>query len=166
MSEELESLHARINRSLISEEDFVEAENYAKRIDSAGDLEAKKGLIIATIICYGRPFSMNERKSISEAVPRIELDPHEALSEKERALHDLLVALRNKVVAHSEYQMNPVSWSSGTETGFSFQSARFNLVDAGIIPRELEELCRKRKKQCMDLSFQLNLKLAALKNAP
>jgi hypothetical protein len=165
MSEQIQSLRRQINRCLRSEVDFREAETYAMRIASAGDQEIKRALTIATIICYARPFSRNERDGNAEAEPNISFAPQEGLSAAERGLHDLIIKLRNKAVAHSEHSFNPAYWVAGSERHISYHAPEYEFEKAIKSPADLVTLCRKMKKRSMDLSFKLNERLAKLENA-
>lgn len=155
----------KINRSLLSEIDFVEAESYAQRITQAQDNVIRRALLIAAIVCYARPFSRNELSADAKAESQLPLDPYEGLSDREKELHNIIVKLRKKAIAHSEHDMNPATWHSGSEQGFSYRAEEYDLEVQLPDANELEALCRKRKKQSMNLSFELNLQLVALQNA-
>ena len=159
------SVEKKINRSLRSEVDFIEAESYAQRITQARDGETKRALLISTIVCYARPFSKNEWSPNAKAENQLPLDQYDGLTDRETALHDLIVRFRNKAVAHSEHEMNPATWHSGSDQGFSYRAKEYELEEQLPDATELEALCRKRKKQSMDLSFKLNLQLVEMQNA-
>ncbi len=165
MSESHAELKRKINRSLRSETDFMEAESYSQRLAHCYDDIMKRAMLTAIIICYCRPFSRNEQSSTAEATNKISLDEAEGLTDRQLALHKKLIHLRKKVVAHSEHETNPATWNAGTDNAFSYQAQEFNLIKELPNPTELESLCRKRKKQSMDLTSRLNSQLVALQNA-
>jgi hypothetical protein len=99
-------IEKRFRRSHISADDFDRALTFIK--------EARKqhfrstiyeALLISAIIYYARPFSSNEQRKnpnpLSEATIDKELMGFE--DPKEQKLHDEIIDLRNKAVAHAEY---------------------------------------------------------------
>jgi hypothetical protein len=69
---------------------------------------AYEALLISAIIYYARPFSSNEKKDSTH--PSESRVPEEVLSElleEEIALHEKIITLRNKAVAHAEWSYHP-----------------------------------------------------------
>ena len=69
---------------------------------------AYEALLISAIIFYSRPFSGNERKdSPHPSESRVPDDVLSGLLEEERKLHEEVVTLRNKALAHAEWNYHP-----------------------------------------------------------
>jgi hypothetical protein len=61
-----------------------------------------EALLIAAIIFYARPFSSNERNKDAKAASRITNQVIDHLSNEEKELHEKIIKLRNKALAHAE----------------------------------------------------------------
>ena len=66
-----------------------------------------EALLLSAIVFYVRPFSGNERGNDSKAESRVDLAVINQLNEEERQLHERLLDLRNKAVAHAEWTFHP-----------------------------------------------------------
>lgn len=104
----------QLKRLLISGKDLREADRYLGVLEShpeAGPL--RDALLISAVICYARPFSHNQDSSQAVATPSLRT----ALPPELGELHDQLLMLRNKAIAHSDYEANSVNlmvFPSGT----------------------------------------------------
>ena len=100
--------YPRVNRLLISRKDIETAIEFAAAAaceDFAKNLTVQRALITAAIIAYVRPFSRNYDHP--EAVGHLEV-PLDSLTEEEHKLHNKLMTIRDKAIAHSDFEMNPV----------------------------------------------------------
>ena len=89
--------------------DFEKSITYAKEAErhSPSRPTAYEALIFAAIVCYYRPFSPNEKDKNSPAASQVSLEDFSPLTSDEAILHERCRELRNKALAHSEYQFNP-----------------------------------------------------------
>ncbi len=141
-----------VTRTQISGDDFRCAKKFinAVRGYAVGTTEYE-ALMHAAIIAYARPFSGNERGTDPPSDPK--LDPAlVAFEGADRALHDRIISLRNRVVAHAESAQNPVELlpmkSDATiADGFSTQSQRWDvvneLIDLDAFHRIADAMCRR-----------------------
>lgn len=141
-------------RATISERDFEEAEGYLVEYPDSSSAMAQKAFLVAAVIAYGRPFTKNERNSNSKASARVPLINDHLLTDQEKHMHESLLRLRNKAIAHSEFEYNPVSLGEVVINGISFKVDSFEILNAGIDIHAFLVLCRKRKKQAMDTGFE------------
>ena len=136
----------QFNRLSISIRDFEQAVAYAERAatTSRGALEYQ-ALLFSAIVSYYRPFSPNERKSTAAASSLLSVTDFSTLMSEELALHDKCKVLRNKALAHSEYEVNPTELdvSSGVIT-----SRPFDLLAHAPDPVELAALARRLAQSC------------------
>ena len=102
------------NRLSISVRDFEQSMRFLRELPAlyGADIEickdtVRESLVLSAIISYARPFSRNEKDEAAKADPKITGDVLEDLSAQERTLHDKIMNLRNKAVAHSEFAFNP-----------------------------------------------------------
>lgn len=99
----------RINRLTIASLDL---ENCIRFLDELSSQRygstAYEALLISAIIFYSRPFSGNERKeSPHPSESRVPDGVLSGLLEEERKLHEEVVTLRNKALAHAEWSYYP-----------------------------------------------------------
>jgi hypothetical protein len=96
------------NRLTIAIIDFKKSIDYAEEAAqySPSDL-AHEALLFSAIVCYYRPFSPNEKKKDSAAASQLKLEDFSPLTTAESELHERCKELRNKALAHSEYEFNP-----------------------------------------------------------
>lgn len=140
-------------RAAISECDFNEAETYLVELPNASSDIVRKALLVAAIIAYGRPFTINEKTKPPKASPKITLLNDHLLTDEQRAMHEHLMTLRNKAIAHSEFSRNPVALGAVQENAISFKAEPFEILKEQISPVLFLALCRRRKKQAMDTGF-------------
>lgn len=100
---------ARINRLTSASLDLENSISFVEELSNQEyGSTAYEALLISAIIFYARPFSGNEKKGSphpSESrVPEVVLSE---LQEEERKLHEEIVSLRNKAVAHAEWSLHP-----------------------------------------------------------
>lgn len=141
-------------RATISERDFEEAEGYLVEYPDSTSIMARKAFLVAAIIAYGRPFTNNEQSSDSKASAKVSLINGHLLTDQEKRMHESLLKLRNKAIAHSEFEYNPVDLGEVAVNGISFRADSFEILNEGIDVNAFLVLVRKRKKQAMDTGFE------------
>jgi hypothetical protein len=99
-----------LNRLTISRQDFEKCRDFLTEIPAQeyGSI-VYEGLLLSAIVSYGRPFSGNERANAPNAESRVGVSILDGLKAGERKLHDQIVQLRNKAVAHAEWQYHPTN---------------------------------------------------------
>ncbi|CAG1066776.1 hypothetical protein BAC1_02409 [uncultured bacterium] len=92
-----------INRLTISRRDLEQCQKFLDEIKKTfyGSI-TYEALLISAIIAYARPFSNNEHNKKPSADSSIDNSVLEKLTSKEIELHNKLIILRNKAIAHSE----------------------------------------------------------------
>lgn len=115
-------LKKQYNRLHISEEDFYEAQIYIRRCIELDDPAVKRGLKVAALISYCRPFTQNKGESGASTTITITYSKDKNLIDFKRReiidkefdlqaldkLHGKAMSIRNMSVAHSSYESNPV----------------------------------------------------------
>src|SRR5436309_9472689 len=106
----------KFNRTHLSILDFEQAQRFmaAAREQPVASVE-HEALLLAAIICYGRPFSGNERERNAAAASKLAPELV-VLTSNDRALHDRILTLRKKAVAHAESKYNPMKFVSGPKS--------------------------------------------------
>lgn len=126
----------QFNRAYISMQDMercIESLECASSALDRGDYKAARALITSAIVCYGRPFSGNTDHPKATANTSFKL---RALSQEQRTLHNHILELRNKVIAHSDAERNPVQLDSSSATGWVAGSRLYDpLAETEIIPQ-------------------------------
>jgi hypothetical protein len=162
MSDQQLMIRAQFNRAWISEEDFKEAESYLNVLTAEQSSEVKSALLLSAIVSYARPFLKNKSVNGLAATATLKLRPNKDLTPDEYLMHKYLLNLRNKTLAHSDYEMKPVRWSSGSENGFFVDYRQFSLLAEPLDPQEFQRLCRKLKMHCARQSMALSNRLAVM----
>lgn len=151
-----------VKRTQISRDDFADAKRFidAARKNASDSIEYE-ALVQAAIIAYARPFSGNERGQDSPSDRN--LDPAVvALDGEDRILHDRIITLRNKAVAHAASVNNPVEIlplkSEATITdGFSTQSHRWSAareqIDLDAFHRIADAMVYRCTDHLLDIVF-------------
>jgi hypothetical protein len=100
----------KFKRTHLSSLDFEQAERFIKAAQQHPVASAEHdALLLSAIISYARPFSGNERDRNAAAASS--LAPELVVLEAgDRELHDRIIALRNKAVAHAESKYNPMEF--------------------------------------------------------
>lgn len=150
-----------LNRFTISVHDFEEAKKFLAeaRQQKFGSVSCVALLIVA-IIYFARPFSSNEKDKNSNAISKIEIDWFTDISSEEKELFDDLIRIRNKCLAHAEFQYYPASIDD--ETGV-IRSRRFSIlehpIDLNVFQILLDKLINQSHNNRVDYSIALrNLK--------
>ncbi len=133
------------NRFSIAVFDFEKSITYGEEAMKHLPSElAYEALLLASIVSYYRPFSQNEKNKNSSAISQMKLEDFLPLTTKEAELHEHCKNLRNKALAHSEYELNPTRLSS---TGVII-SRLFSLLLHAPAITDLVALARKLADEC------------------
>jgi len=143
-------------RIALSAHDFEEAEQFvltAKK-HAIGSREHEAALL-AAITCYARPFSGNELRGSTRADSNLTgVDLQAVLGAEDLELHERIVTLRKKVVAHSEAEHNPVERIvTGVKQrpgsyGYITSRRPWNVVSEQLDLDALERISQKMKVKC------------------
>jgi hypothetical protein len=103
-----------LNRLTISRHDFEKCRDFLLELSAHeyGSI-VYESLLLSAIVFYARPFSGNERGNLSKAESKVVADVLNTLTAAERSLHDQIIQLRNKAVAHAEWQYHPTNVTKG-----------------------------------------------------
>ncbi|HUX74875.1 MAG TPA: hypothetical protein VMV25_13415 [Steroidobacteraceae bacterium] len=140
---------ARFRRTQISRQDFTQAAVFvaAARKYSLDSIEYE-ALIIAAIIHYARPFSNNEKGKAPPSDPKVAPELME-FDDEQLKLHEHILALRNKAVAHAEYTNYPIDVSAdGTSGGLEVTSYRWTVATERLDPFGFKCLADEMANRC------------------
>ena len=133
------------NRANISKRDFEAALRFLDEIKKIPNSTQDEALLISAIIAYCRPFSHNE-KDPKDASVKISSDIILSdYTEEEKELHDKLIQLRNKAIAHSEYSYNPTKINPKTKI---IASRCFSVLTENINLEIFKGLTNKANSNC------------------
>lgn len=152
----------KMYRAHISEKDFKQALRF---IDAAQATDIStvehEALVIAGIIAYARPFTSNERpekgKPLPAAAASLEEVDFPALG-VDAHLHERIVKLRMKAVAHSEAELNPMKFD-----GMAFVSRPWHPVGAGIDLAAFRDMAAKLHQHCLNQKADLSRAVSAMR---
>jgi len=155
------ALKREVHRAHISLRDFEDAARFieaAKRHDLASD--EHEGLLLAALIHYARPFSRNEVDPNAAADVRLEIRGGVDAVLKtagELTLHQRIINLRNKAVAHAESEFNPMKIlpkpprdPAAGVTYLMTSSRRWHAVQENIDLDEFGRIVEAMRAYCME----------------
>lgn len=147
-----ENVDKQFNRYLISSEDFLEAKEYLEALkENPVEVIVQRALLTAAIVCYARPFT-NNSGSRENAIPVISQKFINNIGPKEKELHDKIIELRHKVVAHSDFDAKPCE--RGIE-GTALM-ADVDVLKVGIDTELFHLLADSMAARCMKKNIELN----------
>jgi hypothetical protein len=116
-------------------------------------------LLLAAVVFYARPFSNNEREKDAQLTPRL-ADSLVPFKDAELKLHERILLLRNKAVAHGESAFNPVQFTPPIDAGdgeraFGTWSAPWHILPERLDLDEFERIADKMHRQCVNHLFDL-----------
>lgn len=170
ISDEISPTEQQFNRTNLSKKDFSEAHNYLLEYLQSGPPFTRRAVIVAAIIAYARPFKHNRGGRAGRATEKLEVDLDRLLSSEERALHKRVIDLRDRAIAHSDYDFRPTERINRElapgEEGFSTLTAAFDVLDLEPAIQQLTALAQKLERFCMDELFRLDAELSASEVEP
>jgi hypothetical protein len=146
-------LDAEFNRWSISKHDFDEAHDYLKAFDPSMDGIVQRALLSAAIVAYGRPFKRNDTNP--KAARSISI-PDEFFNDEQKALHDKVIGLRDRGIAHSDFDLKPTARVPRNDTGVMTWSKPFNPLSEGINIASFRDIAWRLHMHCFDEMSRLN----------
>lgn len=151
-----EYLELQFNRACISDDDTGEALQYLESITDDLSPIVNQGLLVAAIVAYSRPFVESDGKG---ATPKVSLKLGKEFSETEHVLHNRVIELRNRLAAHSDYDLRPVKRFSATQTGFGITFVPISQILESLDHNDFKELAYRAMILCKKKARELNEKL-------
>ena len=148
------------NRLLISQQDMERAEEFFKAASAAsiaGQMEVCRGLITAGIVAYARPFSENNDHPSTTSSPPFST---RYLTDDERLLHQKMLTLRNKAVAHSDAEYNVTNVAANFSNGFIFSAKFYDPLDESPNIIAMQALAHTAKHLLVHSSFKSSRAIA------
>lgn len=152
----MNDLDAKLNRWTISRHDFEEAHEYLQAFVSSTDPVIQRALISAAIVAYGRPFTPNFGEP--KAVRSITL-PEDIFDPDGFRLHEKILQLRNKGIAHSDYTLKPTARVPSAASGLMTWSKPFNPLSEGINIDKFRDMAWQLHMRCFEEASKLNNQL-------
>jgi hypothetical protein len=144
-------------RTHISRRDFEAALRFirAARLHDNATPE-HEALLIAAVLMYARPFSSNERNTNADADSRL-ADDLVKFDGPKLELHDQVIQLRNKAVAHAESTYYPVKIIEPfiPGAGFATSSRRWHVVNPQLDLDLFEAVAVEMHQLCLNRQFDL-----------
>lgn len=161
----VQRLNAQLSRARIAKWDFEEATSYLLALRGRRLTVIRRALLTSAIVAYSRPFTQNETDSNSNATPQLSVNIKAILSAKQLELHELLITLRHKALAHSSYAFKPVGRVKGSKRGFLLSGRPFDVLSQPLDHKELITMCAKLEAHCENKMFSLNRQIARHESA-
>ena len=155
-------IKAQFYRAHISERDFIEAGEYLRIYRESYSEIIKRSLLFSGIVSYSRPFLNSKSGPAQESTSKLSVKPQKILTTLEFDLHRRVLDLRNRAIAHSEFESKAVSLVSSQAKGFVVGVKLFHLSLPAADVRIFRSMCGKMKMHCTQLMFSLNRKHASM----
>jgi hypothetical protein len=166
------SLDQKLKRHLISKDDFDQAEIFLIGFNQNQPESVQRALLISAVIAYGRPFSNNELLENADASSKIPEEPiTKQLSKNQKKLHEGILQLRNKAIAHSESSYNPLEFNHISEDEIRWLYRPFDILNelnsfnpfktllAPLNIDEFRELIRLVRTECVNYASGIRRQL-------
>lgn len=144
---------AALRRASISKRDIEEALDYLNSFATNQPATIQRALLVAAIVSYSRPFSGNNGGREQQSSRKVDIDPKQALNEQELALHCKIIELRDKEVAHSDFDAKPVIIVQRDSTGVVMGGKLSDPLSHPIRIDDFKSLCEKIENKCVELIF-------------
>jgi hypothetical protein len=157
MTAPLDKLNAQFNRVLMSHYDFNEAQEYLRELQelpSEARVALKRALLTAAVVAYCRPFSGNDNHP--KATSHLAVKFGEWFKPAQIALHEKLLDLRGKAVAHSDYDAKPVARIGSVPIGFAYFSGYRDLLQQDLDIVEWLDMCNRLSAHCLQSASARN----------
>lgn len=139
------TVNPELNRLTIARGDLEQALRFLKRAAELAPTGVEyEALVMTAIILYARPFSRNERDPEAMATERVPDSVMSEYTEEERKLHERLIEVRNKAIAHAEWNNYPTSVSWDTRV---IKSRRYSIYPEFITVDSFTTLATKLERR-------------------
>ncbi|MEX2515517.1 MAG: hypothetical protein WD572_01200 [Gammaproteobacteria bacterium] len=138
-----------LNRLTIARGDIEQALRFLKKaggIDPTSD--EYEALVMTAITLYARPFSKNEVDPQAKANKCVSSEVLDEYTKEERVLHDRLLEVRNKAIAHAEWNNYPTSVSWDTRV---IKSRRYSIYPEFITVESFAALAMKLERRLQNM---------------
>lgn len=152
-SESMDEETKALNRLTISRQDFEKCNDFLLQLQSQdyGSI-VYEALLLSAIVFYSRPFSHNERDQNATADAKIDQAVLIQLTDEDLLLHQKILTLRNKAIAHAEAMYYPTRVLKKN----LIRSMPFSIWNEFKNSSDIEEflaLVRKVLRQAIHLTF-------------
>lgn len=160
-AELVEALTRTFRRLVIASHDFEEAHSYLFQFKSEYPIPLQSAIATAAIVAYCRPFKRSNPGADRKSDPRIEFDISEVLEDFELTQHLVVIDLRDRGVAHSDFDLKPSERLPSPEGGALSSSKRFSPL-VGLDIELLTKMSHKLHVFCITQIIYTNRKISEL----
>ncbi|MGQ0645312.1 MAG: hypothetical protein ACT4O3_07445 [Elusimicrobiota bacterium] len=138
-----------LNRFSIAVRDFEKAISFLDEAQkNSGNPLTYEAFLISAVIHYTRPFSSNEKSSTSQASSKINISVFNDLTQDELDIHARCIDIRNKAVAHAEWEYYPTRLDAKSGV---ISSRSYSIILEQFEWGDLQRLAIKLEHQCHHL---------------
>lgn len=146
---------AELNRINISIKDLDEAHEYLKAYNEGLDAVIQRALLTAAIVAYSRPFKRSAPGTDKKSAVKISSEVEDLLDETQQDLHAKVIELRDKAVAHSDYDRKPTQRMPSAPCSVMMWSKTFDVLSENVDVDRFRDLAWKVHCLCIDRLFQI-----------
>ncbi len=156
MNAELES---RFNRVNMSSKDFEEAHCYLAEFRANLPVVLQRALLTAAVVTYARPFKNSREGREGSASAKLPIDIGTLLSVEHIALHERIIDLRDRGIAHSDYSLKPTRRVARQDTAIMAWSKPFDILGELLDVNVFRDLAWAMHCHCVNAIFVLGKQL-------
>ena len=154
-----ERLKKQFCRARISLNDFEQAIEFLAALESAATDVPRRSLLTSAVIAYSRPFSNNEPSENAHATSRMHGNPRSLFTPEHMLLHEDVLNLRNKAIAHAQWSEYPGALRRSRPNGFVLQARFFDILAKQLETHHFRDIAQLMRDHCRKEIFELNRQL-------
>ncbi len=90
---------------------------------------------MAAVVSYSRPFTANNGGNYRQSTPTLKVNPNIILNKnKEISLHQKILELRKKAIAHSDFSKRPTNLIKASYNGYLVGYKKFDILSEILNP--------------------------------
>lgn len=154
-----DDLESRFNRVNMSAKDFEEAHSYLAKFDPDLPMVLQRALLTAAVVAYTRPFKKRRGARDGAASARLPIDIGALLDGPQNALHEEIIDLRDRGVAHSDFSLKPSRRVARQDIAIMAWSKPFDILGELVDVKAFRDLAWAMQCHCVNAIFTLGRQL-------
>jgi len=155
----IDDLESRFNRVNMSAKDFEEAHSYLAEFDPDLPMVLQRALLTSAVVAYARPFKKSRGAREGSASAKLPIDIGALLDGSQIALHERIIDLRDRGVAHSDFSMKPTRRVARQDIAIMAWSKPFDILGEFVAVKAFRDLAWAMHCHCVNAIFTLGKQL-------
>jgi hypothetical protein len=156
---ECDRLEREYNRLSISIHDFEAATSYLGLFDETSSYVLQDAIASAAVVAYARPFKGSNAGIEQLSARKLTFDLAEIFDAKQLHMHDTIIALRDRGIAHSDYDLKPTRRIQGPKGGGTMSEGKTFNPQEGLNIAMFRDLAHRLHVHCVTLKIEISQRL-------